>query len=207
MIESNPSVCCDENSGTIFQDFGSVVIRNWLDADIDGYAELVADPAAMKYIADGQPRARARAESEVNRFRKEIASRGWSRFVIARKEDNKFAGYIGFQEVNGEIDYGGRFLQQFWRSRMIPLSYCLTLEYGFEKIGFDSLYATVHPENKNALSVTKAFFGVCGERLVSGEYGQLIRFDVNREQFNQKLREPNRNFMSKAARVQVEINA
>ncbi|MET4580336.1 GNAT family N-acetyltransferase [Ottowia thiooxydans] len=206
MIENNPSLLTDEKSRNIFQDFGSVVIRNWSDADIDGYAELVADPTAMKYIADGHPRARARAEAEVDRFRKEISTRGWSRFVIARRDDNKFAGYIGFQEVNGEIDYGGRFLQQFWRSRMIPLSYCLTLEYGFEKIGFDSLYATVHPENKNALSVTKAFFGI-NEKLVSGAFGQLVRFDLNREQYNQMLREPNRKFMSKAARVHAETNA
>lgn len=186
---------------------GPVVMRDWIESDVDGYAELVADPMAMRYISDGKTRGRRQAQEEIDRFRREISTRGWSRFALARREDNRFAGYVGFQEVDGEIDYGGRLLRDFWRCRFGPLSYCLALEYGFDTIGFNSLFATVHPENQNALSLTRTFFGVDGDRLIEGRFGPLKRFDLSRDRFHLGLREENRKFMKKAARLHLEINA
>lgn len=180
---------------------GPIVMREWTEADLDGYAELIADPRVMRYISDGATRSRSRAKAEIECFRHEIRSRGWSRFVIARSDDDGFAGYMGFQEVDGEIDFGGRLLRRLWRGRIGPLGYCLALEYGFDVLGFQAVFATVHPENKNALALTNAFFGGTEGRRVKGRHGVLLRFDLDRHGFYESgVREANRHFMITAAR-------
>lgn len=180
---------------------GPIVMRDWDDKDLDGYSELIADSQVMRYISDGKPRSRRQAWAEIERFRHEISTTGWSRFVIARSEDDSFAGYMGFQEVYGEIDFGGRLLRRLWRSRIGPLGTCLTLEYGFDVLGFRSLFATVHPENKNALALMDAFFGGHNSRLVEGRHGVVRRFDLDRDCFNHSgLRQANRQFMMRAVR-------
>lgn len=176
-------------------------MRDWNEADLDGYSELVADPQVMRYISDGATRGRDRAKAEIDRFRHEIRTRGWSRFVIARSDDDGFAGYMGFQEVDGEIDFGGRLLRRLWRGRIGPLGYCLTLEYGFDVLGFPSVFATVHPDNTNALALMDAFFGGSAGRPVDGRHGALLRFDLDRRGFYETgVRERNRRFMTGAAR-------
>lgn len=176
-------------------------MRDWTEADLDGYSELVGDPRVMRYISDGAPRGPGRAKAEIDRFRDEIRTRGWSRFVIARSDDDGFAGYMGFQEIDGEIDFGGRLLRRLWRGRVGPLGYCLTLEYGFDVLGFESLFATVHPENRNALALMNAFFGGSEGRPVEGRHGALLRFDLDRRGFYESgVREANRRFMIAAAR-------
>lgn len=180
---------------------GPIVLRDWSDDDLDGYAELVADAQAMRYIADGRTRSRDQARAEIDRFRREISARGWSRFVVARSDDDSFAGYMGFQEVDGEIDFGGRLLRRLWRGRIGPLGYCLALDYGFEVLGFRSLFATVHPDNRNALALMDAFFGANGSRLVDGRHGVVRRFDLDRDRFHASgLCAANRRFMIRAAR-------
>ncbi|MBY8928291.1 hypothetical protein J1G34_04490 [Pseudomonas sp. Wu6] len=62
-----------------FSQLHNVHIRSWDDQDIEGYADLLADPEAMKFISAGTTRGRDAAANEISVFTKELIDQDWSR--------------------------------------------------------------------------------------------------------------------------------
>ncbi len=91
-----------------------LLLRNWTPDDVAPYAELVADPDVMRQIGNGKPRSRTYAEEFVAEQIRHQETRGWMRFVVEAAATGAFAGFCGFDDKTGRLDFGWRYEKAFW---------------------------------------------------------------------------------------------
>lgn len=181
----------DFTLNTIFKELHRVCVRDWRDSDIPLYAQLVRDPRVMKYIGNGMVRDENAAEQEVRRFRQEIKDQGWSRWAVSYGVDGPLMGYVGFSKKEDGVDFGLRFLYQHWNAPYPYIASCLALEYGFENVGFDSIYAMNHVDHTHAFGFTKRIISIT-PRLMKNEFGAFNVFDIPRDYYLSKEIHKNR---------------
>lgn len=176
---------------TIFKELHQICVRDWRDSDIPAYADLVRDERVMKFIGNGKTRDESAAAMEIGRFRREIKDQGWSRWAVSLGVDGPMLGYVGFSRKEDGIDFGLRFLFEHWNSPYPYVASCLALEYGFENVGFDSIYAMNHVDHSHAFGFTQRFISL-QPRTVSNEFGVFNVFDIPREYYLNQEMEKNR---------------
>lgn len=181
----------------IFMEFHGICLRSWCDSDVDPYSDLIGDARVMKFIGDGAPRNRDVARREIEKFSNEIDRRGWSRMAVSVGRDGPFVGYAGFAEINGEIDFGGRSLAAYWGSPAPMIGTILAIEYGFQKLAFPQIFASMHASNFRAIKMIKTFFGVDVVRDIETPFGVHKRIELSYEKYkNDNRMIVNRAFIS-----------
>lgn len=176
---------------TVFKEMHKVCIRDWRESDIPAYADLVGDSRVMKFIGNGNIRDQTMAAQEIARFKSEIRQQGWSRWAVSLNADGPMLGYVGFCQKADGIDIGLRFLHQYWNTPYPYVSTCLALEYGFEDIGFKSVYAMNHVDHRHAFGFTRKILNL-EPRKVSTELGLFNVFDIQQDYYLNEQRECNR---------------
>ena len=159
----------------------AVRLRTWQDRDVDWYADLIADPAVMRFIGDGKARSRNAAEKEITGFQAEQGLRGWSRWV-AETSDNRPIGYIGFSLRNGEVDWGGRSFPSSWGSGIGLHATILALELGIFELGISKATAYIQERNQPAWRLNERI-GFTRVGLVRrGPFAELV-YSIERDRF------------------------
>lgn len=137
--------------------FHNVHLRTWDSSDIEGYTRLLSDPETMKYISAGTIRDRHAATKEIYTFQQEISDRGWSRWAVSLGANAPFIGYSGFSEQEYGINFGARYLNEYWGTPYPMTANCLALEHGFKKLNFEKIYLRVNINHKHALNNITTF--------------------------------------------------
>lgn len=94
----------------------SFKLRQWQDSDLDGFAEMNADPEVMRFFLKSL--SRAESEAAMERFRDAITRRGWGLWAV--EVDGVFAGFTGLSEPAFVADFtpcveiGWRFRREYW---------------------------------------------------------------------------------------------
>ena len=169
----------------VFHSFCDVCLRDWEPNDVEKYAELVGDPQVMKFIGNGATRDLTTAGIEIERFRQEIATRGWSRWAVSKGPNGPLMGYVGYAEKADGIDLGIRFLRQYWGSPYPYISGCLALEYGFEKICFEQMYCVNDVNNKLAVKLVDRIARIAPFQVETPQ-GLYNRYEMTRETYYEK---------------------
>jgi RimJ/RimL family protein N-acetyltransferase len=94
----------------------SITLRQWIDEDLEPYAEMNADAKVMEYF----PKSLSVAESKESllRLRAGIDQRGWGLWAV--EVDGSFAGFTGLAEppfaahFTPCVEIGWRFHREFW---------------------------------------------------------------------------------------------
>jgi len=170
-----------------FSQLHNVHIRSWDDQDIEGYADLLADPEAMKFISAGTTRGRDAAANEISVFTKELIDQDWSRWAVSLGVEGSFIGYAGFAKKEYGINFGNRFLRKYWGTPYPFIAIHLALEYGFQCLGFEQVYTLTNIHHHRALEMNRAFLhmpAVAGE-VIDTAYGPHIKIDLTRERFQE----------------------
>ena len=112
--------------------------------------ELRSDPETMKFI----PRPLAETIEDARKFiidcNASIEKNEYLNWAIARKEDNKLIGMVGFfriqpENFRGEIGY--ILNPNFHGKGIMKEAVDHALQYGFEILGFHSIEAVIDPRN------------------------------------------------------------
>lgn len=93
-----------------------IVLREWLDSDLDRYVEMNADPAVMEHF----PRVLTRDESiaAFEKNQRTVENQGWGFWAV--EVDRQFAGFTGLASVGKEFPFGPateigwRFRKEYW---------------------------------------------------------------------------------------------
>ncbi len=166
----------------VFKEMHRVCLRDWRASDVDSYTELVSDPDVMKYIGNGGVRDEVSARREIEGFQREIEEKGWSRWAVSLGLEGPMMGYVGFSQKSDGIDLGLRFLSQYWNAPYPYISTYLALEYAFETLGFEKVYAMNHVEHSHALAFTKRLIST-PSTLVENEFGKFNYFSITKENY------------------------
>lgn len=72
-----------------------LLLRQWRDSDIDPYAELLADPAVMRYLSDGKTAQRNEAWRHMAVYAGAWSLRGFSHWAVELRDSGEFIGRLG----------------------------------------------------------------------------------------------------------------
>ena len=134
-----------------------LLLRAWRDDDAEPFAALNADPEVMHdYPA---PLTRAESDTKLARYRTSYEDHGFSRWVVERKADGAFVGYVGMMRANpgwplpSAIEIGWRLIRPAWGFGYATEAARAAIADGFERLGFDEILACTSAVNLRSQAV------------------------------------------------------
>jgi [ribosomal protein S5]-alanine N-acetyltransferase len=117
---------------------------------------LRSENAVMRYIE--RPRANTLEEvySFIDAVEEIHAKEEGFTWTICMKEDKAFVGNIGFFRLKKDIfrgELGYAMLPEFWGQGIMSEAIQAALDFGFNKIGFNSIEADINPANEASAKI------------------------------------------------------
>ncbi len=138
----------------IYAETSRLLLREIVEDDIEGFFELDTDPEVHKYLGNQPLKTREECVSMINNIRQQYEENGIGRWAVIDKETGEFAGWAGLKYIKEPInnithfhDVGYRLLRRFWGKGIARESAVAALEYGFDKMKLEKIYAFAHVEN------------------------------------------------------------
>ncbi len=137
-----------------------LLLREVLPEDVDGFFELDNDPEVHRFLGNNPITTKKQAEEVIAFIRKQYVENGIGRWAIIDKSTNQFAGWTGLKLVTDTInnhtnfyDLGYRLIKKYWRQGIATESAIASLNYGFESMNINTIYAAAHLENVGSISI------------------------------------------------------
>jgi RimJ/RimL family protein N-acetyltransferase len=134
-----------------------LILRAWRDADRPDMAAMQADPEVMHdYPA---PLTRAESDMRVDRYQSAIARLGFGRWVMARRDNGAFLGYVGVMPIFDDhpcapgVEIGWRMTRAAWGFGYASEGAAAALRDGFERMRFGEVIAYTAPTNTRSRAV------------------------------------------------------
>ncbi|MCQ4141793.1 GNAT family N-acetyltransferase [Chryseobacterium sp. EO14] len=134
-----------------------LILRKFEETDAERLFILDSDPEVMKYI--GVPPLSDITESEnvIKMIQQQYLDNGVGRLAVIEKESGLLIGWSGLklitQEINGYnniYDLGYRFIPQYWGKGYALESAKASLDFGFNDLKAETIYAHAHSENEGS---------------------------------------------------------
>ena len=124
-------------------------LRMFEPDDLETAYLLFNDPDVQKYLSPQNKRTREQLETVFDKSRKYWKERGFAIWCVAQKDDGKMIGYCGFQyfDKTPQVEIVFAYLKQHWGKGFAIESAAACLQYGFEKLSFDKIFAATAPQN------------------------------------------------------------
>jgi len=131
-----------------------LILRKFEETDVDRLFLLDSNEEVMKYI--GMPVLTNMSDSKkvIEMIQQQYVKNGVGRLAVIEKESGLLIGWSGLklitQEINGYnhiYDLGYRFLPEYWGKGYALESAKASLEFGFNELKADTIYAHAHSEN------------------------------------------------------------
>ncbi|MBO9699955.1 MAG: GNAT family N-acetyltransferase [Sporocytophaga sp.] len=130
------------------------IIREILLTDVDGMYDLHSDPEVHKYLGNSTITDKKKIVDVINYVRRQYVDTGVGRWAIIDKNTNEFVGWTGLElvteEMNKHINYydlGYRLIKRYWGQGIATETAFASLEYAFNKLNADDVYARVDCDN------------------------------------------------------------
>jgi RimJ/RimL family protein N-acetyltransferase len=139
-----------------------LILRKFEEADAERMFLMDSRPEVMKYI--GMPPLTDIRETEniITMIRQQYKDHGIGRLAVIEKASGLLIGWSGLkfltQEVNGYknvYDLGYRFIPEYWGKGYASESARASLDFGFNGLKIDIIYAHAHCENQASNQVLK----------------------------------------------------
>ncbi len=137
-------------------------LRLFEPKDLDTAYFLFNDPEIQKYLSPNNKRTREQLEMLLQRWNNYWKERDFSIWCAALKDDGKMIGYCGLQyfDKTPDIEIVFAFLKEYWGKGFAVEAAAAGLQYGFEKLSRDKIYAATEPQNTASRRVLEKL-GMC----------------------------------------------
>lgn len=137
----------------IFVETERLLLRELLPSDDEGMFELDSDKDVHKYI--GQPvETIEQSRGIIDSVRKQYTDYGIGRWAMIEKSTGDFMGWTGLKFIttiiNNHVNYydvGYRLIKRYWGKGFATESAIAAVNYGFEKLLLNEIYATADMNN------------------------------------------------------------
>lgn len=132
-----------------------LTLRGWRETDIDGYAALMGDPVASRFI--GGPLSMDDAWRKMACYVGHWHWRGYGPFVLEDKTSGRFAGFCGpwfpFGWPEAEISWS--LLPAYQGRGLASEAAARALEYAFDELGWHTAISPIAPANTPSIRVAE----------------------------------------------------
>ncbi|MFD7732871.1 GNAT family N-acetyltransferase [Kitasatospora phosalacinea] len=133
-----------------------LLLRQWRDEDLDRWAELNADPEVRRHF--GTLLDRQQAAAALERFRAELAERGWGWWAVELRSEQRFLGFAGLDPVDEEMPFDGveagwRLHRDAWGHGYATEAGRAVLDHGFRELGLPEILAVIAEANAPSRAV------------------------------------------------------
>ena len=150
----------------IFIETAGLILREIIFEDVERIFLLDSNPAVMKYIGVKPVTTLVESEETIKKIRKQYQENGIARWAVIEKETNLLIGWSGLklltEPINGfknVFELGYRFLPEFWGKGYATESGKAVLDYGFNELNLEKIYACVDIENITSDKILKEKLG------------------------------------------------
>ncbi|MEO6820418.1 MAG: GNAT family N-acetyltransferase [Ginsengibacter sp.] len=138
------------------------ILREILPTDVDGLFELDADPEVHIYLGNNPVKNKGQIVEVIGSIRQQYIDNGIGRWAIIDKKTKDFIGWSGLKLVKDEInhhtnyyDLGYRLIKKYWGKGIATETAIASLEYAFEILKTNEVYAMADCENISSNTVLK----------------------------------------------------
>ncbi|MEQ1864636.1 MAG: GNAT family N-acetyltransferase, partial [Micropepsaceae bacterium] len=134
-----------------------LILRRWRDEDLEPFAAINADPAAMRFMPGVMTREETRAL--VARIDEHHKAHGFGIWALEAPGVAAFVGFLGLQNVGFEapftpaVEIGWRLAPAFWGKGYATEGAKAALRFGFEDLNLDQIVSFTVAANKPSWSV------------------------------------------------------
>lgn len=134
-----------------------LILRRWLPADVDPFAELNADPEVMRFM----PKRLTRDEVEalITRIETHFDRHGFGLWAVELRTTGDFIGFIGLNIPRfaapflPTVEIGWRLAQRFWGHGYATEGAIAALRFGFENLSLPEIVAFTAQINQRSIAV------------------------------------------------------
>jgi ribosomal-protein-alanine N-acetyltransferase len=134
-----------------------LILRKFEETDFERVFLIDSNPEVMKYIGVPPLSNISQSKKIIKMVQQQYRDNGIGRFAVIEKESNLLIGWSGLkfltQEINGYnniYELGYRFLPEFWGKGYALESAKASLDYGFNDLNIETIYAMAHCENEGS---------------------------------------------------------
>lgn len=134
-----------------------LVIREINPTDVDVMLELHSDPEVHLYLGGNTITSRVKMLEAIDSLEQQYQNYGVGRWAMIKKSTNEFIGWTGLEfvtkEINNHRDYydlGYRLKKKFWRKGFATESAIASLDYGFNQLKANRIFAMADVQNKGS---------------------------------------------------------
>lgn len=139
----------------IFAETNRLILREILPSDAEGLFEMDSDPLVHTYLGNKPVTHMQQVMDVIDFIRKQYKENGIGRWAMIEKSTNHFVGWAGLKFVQEETnhksnyyDLGYRLLRKHWGKGFATEAAIASLNYGFQQLGLQEIFAAAHLENK-----------------------------------------------------------
>lgn len=139
----------------LFKETDRFILREILPEDADGMFELDSDPDVHRYLGNKPLTNKEQAVDIIRFIRRQYTENGIGRWAIIDKNTHEFIGWTGLKYVTeltnkhqNYYDLGYRLRKQYWGQGIATETAIASLEYAFESLNLDKVYAAASCENE-----------------------------------------------------------
>ncbi|AZA84871.1 GNAT family N-acetyltransferase [Chryseobacterium lactis] len=168
-----------------------LILRKLEDTDFERMFLMDSDPEVMKYL--GKPVTSVEESKEgIRMIQKQYKENGVGRLAVIEKESGLMIGWSGLkllrEPINGHVntlDLGYRFIPEFWGKGYAMETAKASLDYGFNELGAETIYAYADSGNTGSNYILKKLgFKNTGEFEDSGVL--CFWYELKRENYTDK---------------------
>ena len=137
-----------------------LILREIQHDDAEDLFEMDSDAAVHRYIENKPVTKIEEIHQVVEMLQKQYKENGIARWAVEDKISGECLGWCGLkffhEPLNGHVNFyelGYRFKQKHWGKGNATESARAVLEFGFQHLNQDAIYAITHPDNFNSTNV------------------------------------------------------
>jgi RimJ/RimL family protein N-acetyltransferase len=132
-----------------------LLLRPFGANDLDAWASVVGDRETMRHL--GGPKDRVNAWQRIAITLGHRTLNGFGMWAVEERETGDLVGRVGLQKPEGwpQVEVAWTIARSRWGRGYAPEAALASLEFGFERMGFDHIISLIDPANTASIRVAE----------------------------------------------------
>lgn len=166
-----------------------LILRAFRSDDLDAYAAMVADPAAVRFLGTGEVLNRAGAWLQMALFAGHWALRGYGLWAAQDKRSGALVGRVGLWNPEGwpGLEVGWMLAPAFWGRGYATEGARAALDFAFARLAVDDVISVIDADNAASIRVAERL-GEAFVRSLTLQGRKVAVYGISRDQYRAAAR-------------------